>query len=56
MSLKDKALFGGWIAFAKMLYKRGKLIEGENLPQGFNYWMDKEFKIKKQTIYDYINL
>ena len=39
-----------------MIYKRDKLIEGKNLPQQFDDWMDKEFKIKKQTIYDYINL
>ena len=56
MSLRNKALFGRWIAVARMVYKRDKLIEGKNLPQRFDYWMDKEFKIKKQTIYDYINL
>ena len=56
MSLRNKALFGGSIAVERMVYKRDKLIEGENLPQRFDYWMDKEFKIKKQTIYDYINL
>ena len=56
MSLRNKALFGGWIAVARMVYKRDKLIEGKNLPQRFDYWMDKEFKIKKQTIYDYLNL
>ena len=39
-----------------MVYKRDKLIEGENLPQRFYYWMDEEFKIKKQTIYDYKSL
>ena len=27
---------------------RYKLIEGVNLPQRFDYWMDKEFKIKNQ--------
>ena len=47
MSLRNKALFGGWIAVARIEYKRDKLIEGENLPQRFDYWMDKEFKIKK---------
>ena len=56
MSLRNKALFGGWRAVARMVYKRQKLIEEKNLPQRFDYWMDKEFKIKKQTIYDYINL
>ena len=39
-----------------MVYKRDKLIEGNNLPRRFDYWMNKEFAIKKQTIYDYINL
>ena len=53
MSLRNKALFGGWIAVARMVYKRDKLID---LFRRFDYWMDKEFKIKKQTIYDYINL
>ena len=56
MSLRNKALFGGSIIVAMMVYKRDKLIEGDNLPQRFDYWMEKEFKVKKQTIYDYINL
>ena len=33
MSLRNKALFGGWIAAASMVYKRDKLIQGKNLPQ-----------------------
>ena len=49
MSLRNKALFGGWITVARMVYKRDKFKEGKNLPQRFDYWMDKEFKIKKQT-------
>ena len=56
MGLRNNALFGGWIAVARMIYKRDKLIEGKNLPQRFDNWMDKEFKIKKQKIYDYLNL
>ena len=56
MSLRNKALFGGWIAVARMVYKCDKLIEANNLPRRFDYWMDKEFMIKKQTIYDYIRL
>ena len=56
MGLRNNALFGGWIAVAIKIYKRGKLIEGKNLPQRFDNWMDKEFKIKKQKTYDYINL
>ena len=56
MRLRNKALFGGWIAVARMVYKRDKLIEEKNLPHRFDYWMEEEFKIKKQTIYNYINL
>ena len=56
MSLRNKALFGGWIAVARMVDKRDKHIEGKNLPQRFDYWKEKEFKIKKQTSYDSINL
>ena len=55
MTLKNKALFGGWIAVAKMAYNRDKFIKGIGLPRRFDYWMNKEFKIKKQTIYDYIH-
>ena len=43
MSLRNEALFGGWIAVERMVYKRDKLIEGKNLPQRFHYWVDKEF-------------
>ena len=56
MSLENKALFGGWIAVAKRAYKRDKLIKEVGLPQRFDYWMDKEFMVKKQTIYDYTRL
>ena len=33
MNLRNKALFGGWIAVARMVYDRDKLIEGNNLPR-----------------------
>ena len=56
MSLRNKALFGGWISVTRMVYKRDELIEGKNLPQQFDNWMYEEFKINKQRIYDYINL
>ena len=56
MSLINKALFGGWIAVAKMAYNRDKLIKGASLPRRFDYWMNKKFKLEKQTIYDYIHL
>ena len=32
VSLRNKALFGGWIAVARMVYKPDKLIEWNNLP------------------------
>ena len=56
MSLRNKVSFGGWMAIARMVYKRGKLIKDVDLTRRFHYWMDKEFMIKKQTIYDYIRL
>ena len=36
MGLRNDYLFGGWIAVAKMVYKRDKLIERKNLPQRFD--------------------
>ena len=33
MSLGNKALFGGWIAVARMVYKRNKFIKGVGLPR-----------------------
>ena len=56
MSLRNKSLFGSWIAVAKRVYKHDKFVKGVGLPQRFHYWMDKEFMIKKQTIYDYTRL
>ena len=56
MSLRNKVSFGGWMAIARMVYKRGRLIKDVDLTRRFHYWMDKEFMIKKQTIYDYIRL
>ena len=56
MSLKNKALFGGWISVARMAYKRDKLIKRKNLPQRFDDWMYRECGRKKQRIYDYKNL
>ena len=37
MSLRNKALFGGWIAVARMVYKRDKLMKGVGLPWRFDY-------------------
>ena len=56
MSLRNKALFGGWILVARMVYKSDKLIRRKSLPRRFDDWMYEEFKIKKQRIYDYISL
>ena len=56
MNLRNKALFGGWISVARIVYKRNKLIKRKSLPQRFDHWMYKEFGIKKQRIYGYINL
>ena len=56
MNLRNKALFGGWTSVARMVYKRGKLIKRKSLPQRFDDWMYKELEIRKQRIYDYINL
>ena len=56
MNLRNKALFGGWISVARMAYKRDKLIKTKSLLQRFDDWMYKEFGIRKQRIYDYLNL
>ena len=56
MSLKNKALFGGWISVAKMAYKRDKLIKRKDLSQRFDDWMYRDCGIKKQKIYNYNNL
>ena len=56
MSLRNKALFGGWISVARMVYKRAKLIKRKSLPLRFDDLMYEEFKIKKQRIYDYLSL
>ena len=56
MSLKNKALFGGWISVAKMAYKRDKLMKRKDLSQPFDDWMYRECGIEKQKIYNYNNL
>ena len=37
MSLRNKALFGGWIAVARMACRRDKLIKNVDLPLRFYY-------------------
>ena len=56
MSLKNKALLGGWISTAAKVFRREKNIRGENLPCPFEDWMYKECGMKKQTTYNYKNL
>ena len=48
MSLKNKALLGGWISIASKVYRHEK-----NLSCRFEDWLYKEWKIKKQTSYNY---
>ena len=56
MSLKNKALMGGWISTAAKVFRRDKNMCGENLPGQFEDWMYIECGTKKQTIYNYKNL
>ena len=39
ISLKNKALLGGWISTAAKVFRREKNIRGENLPGRFEDWM-----------------
>ena len=56
MSLKNKALLGGWISTAAKVFRRKKNILGENLPGRFEDWTYGECQMKKQTSYNYKNL
>ena len=56
MSLKNKFLFGGWISIAAKAYRHDKTMKKKNLTHQFEDWIYREFKIKKQTIYNYRNL
>ena len=56
MSLKNKVLMGGWISAAARVFRRDKIILGENLPGCFEDWIYRECVIKKQTTYNYKNL
>ena len=56
MSLKNKALMGGWISIAAKVFRRDKNMCGENLPGRFEDQMYIECGTKKQTIYNYKNL
>ena len=52
MSLKNNTLFGEWLLNACRPYKYIK----NDSPQRFDEWGYKECGIRKQTIYNYINL
>ena len=56
MSLKNKALLGGWISTAVKVFRREKNIRGENLPGRFEDWIYTECGMKKKTSYNYKNL
>ena len=50
MGLKNKTLIGGWILITSKVYKC------QNLSCRFEDWLHKEYRIKKQTGYNYRNL
>ena len=54
-TLKNKALFGGWLEAAFIVYRRDKM-SGKALPNRFEDWIQRECGIKKQTIYNYKKL
>ena len=56
MSLKNKALLGGWISTAVKVFRREKNIRGENLPGRFEDWIYTECGMKKKASYNYKNL
>ena len=54
-TLKNKALFGGWLEAAFIVYRRDKM-SGKALPNRFEDWIQRECGIKKQTIRNYKKL
>ena len=56
MSLKNKTLLGGWISTAAKVFRHDKSMGEKNFPGWFEDWLYKEYKIKKQTIYNYRDL
>ena len=56
MSLKNTFSFVGWISTAAKAYRHDEIIKGKNLSHQFEDWINRECKIKKQTIYNYRNL
>ena len=56
MSLKNKALFDGWISIAVKAYRHDKIMREKKLSGKLEDWIYREWRIKKQTIYNYRNL
>ena len=54
-TLKNVALFGGWLSKAFLVYRRDRM-SGKALPNRFEDWIQRECGIKKQTICNYRNL
>ena len=48
MSLKNKALLGGWISMVARVFRREKNMHGENLPGRFEDWMHKNYGMRKK--------
>ena len=56
MSLKNDTLFGEWLSHAGTAFRRYKYIKKKDLPQRSDDWIYRECGIKKQAIYNHINL
>ena len=56
LTLINRDLFGGWISVAKRAYSCVKYLEGKDLPRRFCDSMNKECGIRKQRIYDCLDL
>ena len=56
MSLKNKALFGGWISMALKVFRREKNMHGELIMPVDSKIGCIKTGMKKQTIYNYKNI
>ena len=50
MDLKNKTLIGGWLLMVLKIYRC------QNLPCRFEDWLYEEYKIKRQTSYDFTEI
>ena len=50
MGLKRKTLIGGWLLMASKVYRR------QNFSCRFEKWLYEQYRIKRQTNYNYRNL